>query len=83
MRHDEIFAAGFTNNARIRLVTTHVLTNRFPHVIEHTRGTREMHTGEIAMFERDIRNRHRITRQEVDYARWQSGFFQQLKHIPC
>ena len=75
---DEILAASFTDNARIRLVLGNVLADGLPQVTENTRAACEMQSGKVRVGEHDITCGRTVDGHEVDDALRQAGSVQQL-----
>ena len=82
MCDDEILAARLADDAWVAAIVAHVPADRFPHAVEDARTSREMHTRQIAVRQQRVRDRSRITGEEVDDARWQAGFLEDLHHGP-
>ena len=47
---NEVLAAGFRDDARIRAIAPHVRANRLPHAVEHAGAAGEMHAARSRLF---------------------------------
>ena len=81
MGDDEVFAARFTNEPRIRSVSGDVLACGAPHRLENLCGTGEMNSCQITMVEHHVADRRRVSGHEIDDAGRKTGGFEQFCHV--
>ena len=72
MGKDIVLTAGFTHDSRIGNVGFNVFCLPFsPKILEHSRGSGEVHTGKILMGEQNIADLGTAAWDEVDDALWE------------
>jgi hypothetical protein len=76
MRHDEILAAGLSDDAGIVPVRGDVVAHRLPHVAEHGRGAREMDACQPRVLQHQFTDLRAGRQEQIDHAGGQSRFLQ-------
>src|SRR5205085_4378695 len=69
MRDDEVLAAGFADEPRVRAIPADVVADLPPHAVEDRRAAGEVNAREAGRVERDVRDLDGIAADEVDDAR--------------
>ena len=80
MRDDEVLPPRLSHQAWVARVLREVLRRALPKELKHFRGACKVDAGEVPVAEQRIGYDGRRTRHEIDHARRQTSFLEQLQH---
>ena len=81
MDDDEVLAAGFADQARIRAVARDVLADLAPHPLEDFGAAGEVHAAELRRIQEQVADLAGVAGDEVDHAGRHAGRLEQLERV--